>query len=296
MTLDRFAPAIFVFLWSTGWIIAKYAALHSEPFTFLAIRYALSAVGFFAICAAMRAKWPCRPLAWRAFYSGIFLHGFYLGGVWWAVAHGVPAGISGIIAAMQPLLTAMAAGFLIGERLRPSQTVGLALGFIGIAVAISPKLMQPGASDLLNAGIPLAVNLAAMFSVTFGTIYQKKHLQNGDLTAIATLQYLGALAITVPFVLAFETFRFDGAVETYLALAWSVCGISVGGIALLLYLIRRGQVSRAASLIYLCPPTVAVQALIAFGEPLTPPLIVGTVIVVAGVYLANRKAPRAVKA
>ncbi|RDJ12351.1 DMT family transporter [Rhizobium grahamii] len=296
MTLDRFAPAIFVFLWSTGWIIAKYAALHSEPFTFLTIRYALSAVTFFAICVAIRTKWPSGALAWRAVYSGVFLHGFYLGGVWWAVAHGVPAGISGIIAAMQPLLTAMAASFLIGERLRSSQTAGLALGFIGIAVAISPKLMQPGASDLLHAGIPLAVNLAAMFSVTYGTIYQKKHLQNGDLTAIATLQYLGALALTVPFALTFETFRFDGAVETYLALAWSVFGISVGGIALLLYLIRRGQVSRAASLIYLCPPTVAVQALIAFGEPLTPPLILGTIVVVAGVYLTNRKAPRAVRA
>jgi len=296
MTLDRFAPAIFVFLWSTGWIIAKYAALHSEPFSFLTVRYALSAVAFCAISLAIRAKWPSGALAWRAVYSGAFLHGFYLGGVWWAVAHGVPAGISGIIAAMQPLLTALAASVLIGERLRPSQTAGLALGFVGIAVAISPKLVQPGASDLLHAGIPLAVNLVAMFAVTYGTIYQKKYLQDGDLTAIATLQYLGALALTAPFALAFETFRFDGTFETYAALAWSVLGISVGGIALLLYLIRRGQVSRAASLIYLCPPMVAVQALIAFGEPLTPPLIVGTVIVAAGVYLTSWKVPRAVKA
>ncbi|WP_183753847.1 DMT family transporter [Rhizobium sp. BK181] len=296
MTLDRFAPAIFVFLWSTGWIIAKYASLHSEPFSFLVIRYALSAVVFCAISLAIRAKWPKGALAWRAIYSGIFLHGFYLGGVWWAVAHGVPAGISGIIAAMQPLLTALAANAIIGERLRSSQTAGLALGFVGIALAISPKLMQPGTSDLLHAGIPLAVNLAAMFAVTFGTIYQKKHLQNGDLTAIATLQYLGALGLTAPFALVFETFRFDGTLETYAALAWSVFGISVGGIALLLYLIRRGQVSRAASLIYLCPPTVAIQALVAFGEPLTPLLIVGTMIVAVGVYLTNRKARLVAKA
>ncbi len=296
MTLDRSAPAIFVFLWSTGWIIAKYAALHSEPFSFLTIRYVLSAVVFCAICLAIRAKWPSGALAWRAIYSGAFLHGLYLGGVWWAVAHGVPAGISGIIAAMQPLLTALAASVLIGERLRPSQTAGLALGFVGIAVAISPKLLQPGASDLLHVGVPLTVNLAAMFAVTYGTVYQKKHLQDGNLTAIATLQYLGALALTAPFAFAFETFRFDATLETYAALAWSIFGISVGGIALLLYLIRRGQVSRAASLIYLCPPTVALQALIAFGEPLTPPLITGTVIVASGVYLTNRKGPRPLKA
>src|SRR6185369_7725747 len=119
---------IFVFLWSTGWIIAKYAALHSEPFSFLVIRYALSAVAFCSISLAIRAKWPSGALAWRAVYSGAFLHGFYLGGVWWAVAHGVPAGISGIVAALQPLLTALAASVLIGERLRSSQTAGLALG------------------------------------------------------------------------------------------------------------------------------------------------------------------------
>jgi drug/metabolite transporter (DMT)-like permease len=296
MILDRFAPVIFVFLWSTGWIVAKYAAMHSEPFTFLAVRYALSAIAFFAVCVALKVKWPGGAIAWRAIYSGCFLHGLYLAGVWWAVAHGVPAGISGIIAAMQPLLTAMAAAFLIGERLQPSQTIGLALGFIGIAVAVSPKLLEAGAVDVMHASVPLAVNLVAMFSVTYGTIYQKKHLQKGDLTAIATLQYLGALAVTIPLALATETFRFDGTVEAYAALAWSVFGISMGGISLLLYLIRRGQVSRAASLIYLCPPTVAIQALIAFGEPLTLPLIVGTVVVVAGVYLTNQKRVRTVEA
>ncbi|WP_296436827.1 DMT family transporter, partial [Rhizobium sp. UBA1881] len=140
MSLDRLAPAIFVLLWSTGWVVAKYAAIHSEPFTFLAIRFALSALAFLALCLVLRVQWPGRAVMWKAIYSGLFLHGFYLGGLWWAIANGVPAGISGIIAALQPLLTAMAAPLLIGERLQPVQKAGLALGFVGIAIAISPKL------------------------------------------------------------------------------------------------------------------------------------------------------------
>lgn len=291
MSLDRFAPAVFVLLWSTGWVVAKYAALHSEPFTFLSIRYALSALAFLAFCLATRAQWPkSRATALRAVYSGFFLHGFYLAGLWWAIANGVPAGISGIIAALQPLLTAMAAPFLVGERLQQTQKLGLVFGFIGIAIAISPKLLDPATADLTHAALPLAINLIAMGAVTYGTLYQKKHLQSGDLRSIATLQYVGALILTLPLSLIFEHQQFDGTAQAFAALIWSVFGLSMGGVGLLLYLIRRGQVSRAASLIYLMPPAVAFEAFIAFGEPLTVPLILGTVIVVAGVYLTNRKA------
>jgi drug/metabolite transporter (DMT)-like permease len=290
MSLDRLAPAIFVLLWSTGWVVAKYAAMHSEPFTFLAIRYALSALAFLALCLAMRVNWPERTVVLRAIYSGFFLHGFYLAGLWWAIANGVPAGISGIIAALQPLLTAMSAPLLVGERLGGSQRLGLALGFVGIAIAISPKLFVPANADMIHSLVPLAVNLVAMGSVTYGTLYQKKHLQRGNLPAIATLQYVGALIVTVPLMLSFERMHFDGSAPAIAALAWSVLGLSMGGVGLLLYLIRRGQVSRAASLIYLVPPAVGIQSFIAFGEPLTLPLLIGTIVVVTGVYLTNRKA------
>ncbi|MBZ9793344.1 DMT family transporter [Rhizobium sp. 3T7] len=290
MSLDRIAPAIFVLLWSTGWVVAKYAAIHSEPFTFLAVRYALSVLAFFSLCLVMRAVWPGRVVAFKAVYSGAFLHGFYLAGLWWAIANGVPAGISGIIAALQPLLTAMAAPLLVGERLQGTQRLGLLLGFLGIAIAISPKLFDPAISDLAHAAVPLTINLVAMCCVTYGTLYQKKHLQRGNLLPIAALQYVGALIVTVPLMLTFERMHFDGSAQAIAALIWSVFGLSMGGVGLLLYLIRRGQVSRAASLIYLMPPTVALEAFIAFGEPLTLPLILGTVVVVAGVYLTNRAA------
>ncbi|PDT32081.1 EamA family transporter [Rhizobium sp. L9] len=290
MSLDRLAPALFVLLWSTGWVVAKYAALHSEPFTFLSIRYALSALAFLVLCLLMRAQWPTSWATWlRAIYSGFFLHGFYLAGLWWAIANGVPAGISGIIAALQPLLTAMAAPFLVGERLQQTQKLGLGLGFIGIAIAISPKLFDPATADLSHAALPLAINLIAMGSVTYGTLYQKKHLQSGDLRSIATLQYVGALILTLPLSLIFENQHFDGTAQACGALLWSVFGLSMGGVGLLLYLIRRGQVSRAASLIYLMPPAVALEAFVAFGELLTLPLIIGTAIVVMGVYMTNRR-------
>jgi len=288
--LDRLAPALFVFLWSTGWIVAKYAAAHADPVTFLAVRHALAAAAFFIVCLFVRAKWPrTRGQIAHAMVSGVFLHGLYLAGVWYAIGQGVPAGLSGIIAGLQPLLTAMAAPLFLGERLKPAQKLGLVLGFAGILIAISPQILDVFDRGLEGLAFPVLINLVAMASVTYGTLYQKRHLQEGDLFSIATLQFVGALIVTVPIALSLENLRFDWTREAIFAMAWSVLGISMGAVGLLLYLIRRGQVSRAASLIYLMPPVVAIEAAILFGEPLTRPMIIGTIIVVAGVYMVNRK-------
>lgn len=288
--LDRLAPAVFVFLWSTGWIVAKYAAEHADPLTFLAARHALAGLAFCAVAVVAGAAWPKTPaLIGRVLLSGVFLHGLYLAGVWYAIGQGVPAGLSGVIAGLQPLLTAMAAPFFLGERLRPLQKVGLAFGFAGILIAISPQLLDVAGRGLAGLALPVLINLVAMSSVTYGTLYQKRHLQDGNLLTIAALQFVGAFLVTVPIALAFENLRFDWTMQAMAAMAWSVIGISMGAVALLLYLIRRGQVSRAASLIYLMPPTVAIEAAILFGEPLTWPMVAGTAIVVAGVWLVNRK-------
>jgi drug/metabolite transporter (DMT)-like permease len=289
--LDRLAPAVFVLLWSTGWIVAKYAVVHADPVTFLAVRHALAAIAFFAVCLATGAKWPkSRTQIGHALLSGVFLHGLYLVGVWYAIGKGVPAGLSGVIAGLQPLLTAMMAPLFLSERLKPAQKLGLLIGFAGILIAISPQLLDVFDHGLEGLAFPVLINLVAMTSVTYGTLYQKRYLPEGDLFAIATLQFVGALAVTVPIALAIEDLRFDWTHQVMLAMGWSVLGISMGAVALLLYLIRRGQVSRAASLIYLMPPVVAIEAAILFGEPLTLPMIVGTAIVVTGVYLVNRKA------
>lgn len=295
MSLDRLAPALFVLLWSTGWVAAKYGGIYSDPLTFLSIRYATAAVLFAVLCHFSGVRWPRdRSTITHGVISGAFLHGFYLAAVWWAVGQGVPAALSGIIAALQPLMTALAAPYFIGERLSAVQKCGLALGFAGVAIAVLPKFLGAGHTDI--PGFAILVNVIGMASVTYGTIYQKQHLQSGDIRAIATLQYVGALIVTLPLALSLEPVQVEISVGFIALLAWSVLGISMGAVLLLLYLIRRGQVARAASLIYLVPPLAAVEAAIAFGEELTLPMIAGTVIVVTGVYLANRKMPRAVPA
>lgn len=288
MSLDRLAPAIFVLLWSTGWVVAKFAAILSEPLTFLCIRYLSAAILFAALCFASGVSWPRDGrTVLHAVVSGAFLHGLYLGAVWWAIGEGVPAALSSIIAALQPLMTALAAPFFIGERLSGTQKLGLCLGFLGVLIAVLPKFFGAGAAAI--PAFAILVNMLGMAAVTYGTIYQKQHLQTGDIRAIATLQYVGALIVTLPLALCLESLHVEIGPAFVALLAWSVLGISMGAILLLLYLLRRGQVSRAASLIYLVPPIAALQAAAIFGEELTVPMILGTVIVVAGVYLTNRK-------
>lgn len=296
MTLDRLAPAIFVLLWSTGWVMAKYADIYADPLTFLVMRYLLATLLFVGFCLATGAVWPKTwTAAGHAVVSGIFLHGLYLGAVWWAIGQGVPAAISGIIAGLQPLMTAVVAPALIGENLSGQQKIGLTLGFLGIALAVIPKVLAIDTGMTPIQLFPVVINILGMAAVTYGTIYQKRYLQDGDIRSTATLQYVGALIVTIPAAFLLEDMRVIWSVQLFAALAWAVLGLSMGAIALLLYLIRRGQVSKAASLIYLVPPLAALQAWLLFDEALTPPMIVGTVIAVAGVYLTNRK-PAAVPA
>lgn len=290
MSLDRLAPAIFVFLWSTGWVTAKYAVHYTGPLTFLCLRYALAGVLLWLICRVASVSWPrgWRDIG-RAILSGVFLHGIYLGMIWWAIGQGVPAAIGGIIAGLQPLMTAVAAPFVIGERLSNAQRAGLVIGFVGIAIAVLPKMMAVGAAGVPVPFYAVAINVLGMVSVTYGTLYQKKHVHGGNIMAVATLQYVGALLITVPFTFLLEDGHIDWSTGLLATLAWSVGAISIGAVALLLYLIRKGQVSRAASLIYLVPPLAAIEAAVLFGETLTTAMMAGTVLAVAGVYLANRK-------
>lgn len=288
MTLERFAPAIFVFLWSTGWITAKYASAFADPLTFLALRYATAVVIFYVFCRWSGVIWPRTRAGWlHGVISGVFLHGLYLGMVWWAIGQGVPAGISGVIAGLQPLMTGIAAAFLIGERLSGVQKLGLVLGFAGIAIAVLPKVLAVDAGAI--PAMAVAINVIGMAAVTYGTIYQKRYLKEGDIRAVAMLQYVGALLITLPFAYALEDMHLGWGLPLVATLAWSVLGISMGAVLLLLYLIRRGSVSKAASLIYLVPPLAAVEAAAVFGEEITLIMVLGTVVAVVGVYLTNRK-------
>ncbi|MEA2861028.1 MAG: hypothetical protein QOC72_3067, partial [Methylobacteriaceae bacterium] len=262
-----------------------------DPLTFLSARYACAGAVLLVYAVLAGARWPATSADWvHAAFSGVLLHAIYLGGVWIAIAHGVPASISALLAALQPILTAALAPLLLRERIGAKQWLGIVLGFAGIIVVLSPKLASVAPGQLGAVTIPLAINAIAMIAVTAGTFYQKRYIHSGDLRTVTILQYAGALAVTLPIAWLIEPMRLEVNATTILIMLWSVLAISIGAIALLLLLIRRGEVSRAAQLIYLVPPTAAVQAWLLFGEQLSPPQLAGMALTVIGVALASRAA------
>ncbi len=290
--LLRLAPTLFVLLWSTGWLAPRFAMPYAEPLTFLTLRYAIAAVVLAAICVAMNVEWPKdRRLVGHAIFSGVPLSAMYLAGVWWSVMNGLPVAISGLISALQPILTALLAPHLANERITRQQWAGIALGFVGIAMVLSPALAAVP-SDKLNALlIPLAVNVAGMVGVTLGSFYSKRYVTGGDIRAVTTLQNVGAAAATLPFAMATETMQITWSLPLVLTMAWVVFGMSIGAVGLYLMLIRNGAVSRAATLIYLMPPLVALQAVLILDETLTPAQMIGMAVTALGVALAVRKEP-----
>lgn len=285
-------PTLFVLIWSTGWIVAKYASPYAEPLSFLTLRFGAAGILLAGFCFVIGAKWPGRNVFGHAVMSGVLLHAIYLGGIWWVLDQQMPSTLSGMMAALQPLMTAFLAGAIIGERLTRRQWLGLGLGFVGLMAALVPRLAADLAQTLGSEAswtLLIGINFISMLSVTLGTIYQKRFLQTGDLRTITTLQYLGAFLVILPAALLFENFEFDWTPQFFGAMAWSVFGLSFGAIGLLVILIRQGEVSRAATLIYLIPPTIAVQAFFLFGEQLSRIELGGMALTVFGVYLVSRK-------
>lgn len=288
--LLRAAPALFVAIWSTGWVSARYGADYSDPLTFLSARFALAFAAMVIIVVLTRADWPRGRGILHAMMSGVLLHALYLGGVWWAIAHGVPTGISGLVAAIQPILTAFLAPLILREMIGRVQWAGVFLGFCGIALVLEPKLFSIDPAHLRDTLGPLIVNMLAMVAVTLGTFYQKRFVPKGDLQTITALQYAGAFIVITPVAYLLEPMRLEWSLPLVAVMAWSVFALSLGAIGLLLLLIREGAVSRAAALIYLVPPSVAVEAYFAFGETLQIVQLAGLALTVLGVALATRKA------
>lgn len=288
--LLRFAPAIFVLLWSTGWLAARAAMPYSEPLTFLTLRYVVAALILAAICAAMSVEWPRdRRAIGHAIFSGVPLHAMYFAGVWWSVMNGLPVAISGLISALQPILTALLAPYLADEKISRTQWAGVVLGFAGIAMVLSPALAVLPPGKLGDILVPLAVNVGGMIGATLGSFYSKRFVTSGDVRVVTVLQNVGAAAATLPIAMATETMHVTWNLQVVLTLIWVVLGMSIGAVGLLLLLIREGAVSRAAALIYLMPPLVALQAVFILGENLTLAQMIGMGITALGVAMAVRK-------
>jgi drug/metabolite transporter (DMT)-like permease len=283
-TIVATMPAVFVLLWSTGFIVAKYASPHAPPLAFLLWRYASVVLVLLPVIALTRAPWPRNLASWlHVAVVGVLLQATYLGGVWWAIAEGMPAAASALIVGTQPLLTAVLAG-AVGERATVRQWTGLALGFGGVALVLSDRFTLQGVGLL-----PLAVNLLALAGITAGTLYQKRFGVGVDLRTASAIQFGASFLVTLPFVLASGKWQVDFAAEFWLALAWSVLVLSLAAMALLLTMIRRGRATDVASLMYLTPPATALLAWVLFGEALGLKAWAGVLVAMIGVALVVRK-------
>jgi drug/metabolite transporter (DMT)-like permease len=282
--LTRLAPPVFVLIWATGFIVARVVAPYAEPLTFLLVRYLLAILVLGLLVLAARAPLPKTARDWRnSLIAGVLLHGLYLGGVFWSVKHGLPAGISALVAGLQPLVTGLLAVPLLGEKVSFRRWVGIGIGFVGASLVVLPKLGDGGVPPLA-----LGVCLLGMLSITLGTIWQKRTGGALDLRVNAVIQYIGAAAVTAPMVLLTEHGRMDLTWPLLGALAWAVLGLSIGAIGLLLYLIRQGAVVGVATLLYLVPPVAALMAFGLFGETLSLIQMVGMVCAALGVAVASR--------
>jgi drug/metabolite transporter (DMT)-like permease len=261
------------------------ASATSWTSAFLVLRYILAASLLGLIALAVGAPWPASGRGWRdGMLAGMLIHGGYLGAVFWSIKHGLPAGISALIAGLQPLVTGMLVGPLIGERVSAQRWLGIAIGFLGTALVIGPKLGAAGGFSAL----PVAVCFLGTVSITLGTIWQKRTAAAVDLRTNAVAQFVGAALATLPLALMLENGRLEPAPELFIGLTWSVVALSIGAIGLLLVLIRRGAVAGVAALLYLVPPVAALMAFALFGETLSPIQLAGMGLAALGVAVASR--------
>jgi len=282
---DYALPVVFVLLWASGFVVPRAFAPYTEPFTFVTARNAGAALVLVLAALALRRPWParradCLGLMW----AGALLQGFFLMAGYWAIVNGLAVGVAALIGALQPGLTALFAARMVGEGLSRRQWFGLALGFAGVAVVISPKLAGGAHASVMLA----LVFLAGIACAAYASVYQKRFERTGDAWTRTALIFIGA---TIPAALGipFE----DGSVGVTVPLVavylWSVFALAIGATMTLLYLIGKGEAAKAASLVYLVPPVSAVMAYVGFAEPIGWALIAGFAITALGVWLVQGK-------
>lgn len=280
-------PGVFVILWSTGFIVAKFGLPYAPPLTFLMLRFAGVSLVLLPLMLLMRAPWPVGRVGDIAL-AGVLLHAGYIGGVWCAIKLGMPAGLAALIAGMQPVLTAFAAP-MIGEQVRPRQWVGLMFGLGGVALVVSNKISLIGLSYS-----SIALCIMGLLSITAGTLYQKHRCAHFDLRTGTLIQYIASAAVMLPLAIYFEhadlvlsgvqwTPRFIG------ALLWAIFVLSIGAVFLLFALIRKSAATSVTSLLYLTPPTTALMAWAMFGEVFSMTGMAGMVMAVIGVAFVVKK-------
>lgn len=282
--IARVAPVIFVFLWSTGFVAAKYGLPYAEPLTFLWVRMAGVVAILGVIVLVTRPVWPDWTETGHSIVTGLLVHGFYLGGVFTAISQGVPAGVSALLPGLQPVLMATLASRWLGERVTAWQWGGLVLGVLGVLMVLNDRA-------IFGAGTPLGwtASIVSLLSITVGTLYQKRHGSTVDWRSGNLIQYAAAMALFLIAALVFETGEIEWTMEFVLACAWLVVVLSFFAIGLMYWLIRRAAAAKVASLFYLVPAVTAVMAWLLFGERLNLLAIAGMALCAGAVLIVNSR-------
>lgn len=283
-SLQRLIPVIFVFVWSTGFIVARYGMPYSEPMTFMFLRFTGVLIVMVPVALLARVTWPSRQQILHIGVAGTMLQAGYLGGVWAAVKLGMSASLVALIMGLQPIFTAWLSA-LVAERVTARQWLGLMAGLTGVGMVVMAKFSLIGLSamSLSLAGLALA-------SITIGTLYQKRFCPSFDLRVGSTIQFAAAALVCLPFMFVFETRQIEWVFPMIASLLWSIFALSIGAISLLFIMIRDGAATKVTSLLYMTPPTTAVMAWFLFDEPITPMTVAGTAVTVLALLLVI-KAP-----
>jgi drug/metabolite transporter (DMT)-like permease len=277
------APMLFVILWSSGFIGARYGLPYIEPMTFLSVRMALVVLCFAVIAVVARARWLNAAEIGHSLMAGLMVHGIYLGGVFTAISQGVPAGISALIPGLQPILISTIASRFMGETVTRQQWLGLVLGLGGVMLVLHDR-------SIVAAGTPLgwAGSVASLIGISLGTLYQKRYCGGIDWRTGNLVQYAGATVLFTIAAFALETRVIHWNGELIFAIAWLVLVLSIAGVGLMYWLIRRSAATGFASLFYLVPAVTALMAFLLFGERLDAVSVAGMLVCALGVVLANR--------
>ncbi|KJY82833.1 multidrug transporter [Vibrio galatheae] len=285
--LVRLIPFVFVVLWASGFVGARFGLQYAEPATLLALRMVSNVALFLVLIVVLRRKLPTGKAMLHSAIVGMLIHGFYLGGTYIAIDLGMPAGLSSLLVGLQPILTALLLVSMVGHSFKASQWLGLLLGFVGISLVLMGKVDW---QDEAHKTAAVTLCLISLLGITLGTLYQKKFCQGVDMVGSATVQYFAAGLMFIPYALSFETMHIDWSYPFVFTMIWLVVVLSCIAILLLLYMVEHGASSSVASVFYLVPPTTAIQAWIMFGESFDSLGVFGFMCAAVAVYLVA-KAP-----
>jgi drug/metabolite transporter (DMT)-like permease len=280
------APLVFVVFWATGFVVSKLSAGHVAAVWFLGLRFPAALLFMLALAFWQRARWPAPRLAFHAAVTGTFMHGLYLAPFYWAVAHGMPAGVISLIAGLQPLFTAFLAVPMLGEKVSGRHWLGLAIGLCGIGLVLAPKL-----SFALLGGITPFTTTLAVFgtaSLSFATVYQKKFASGVALATGGVWQYVGASLTVLLISAVLGDYAFDGSAQAWAALGWAVLALSICTVTLMVWLINHGAVAKLSGLMFLVPGVSSLMTYVLFDEKLTPIQLFGMAVCAAAVLVVNR--------